>query len=118
MTPRATTVEVRPLTPGVSAIAIGGDVTSASEGELLGAYRRASAEGAMVIVLDFCHLDYMNSGGIGVLVTLLVRAQQQGQRLMAVGLDEHYRQILALTRLDEAIGIHATEDEALAAAGD
>jgi hypothetical protein len=32
---------------------------------------------------------------------------------MAVGLSEHYRQILALTCLDEAIGIHATEAEAL-----
>jgi anti-sigma B factor antagonist len=50
-------------------------------------------------------------------VTLLVRAQRHGQRLMAVGLSEHYRQILALTRLDEAIGIYATEAEALAAAG-
>ena len=58
----------------------------------------------------------MNSGGIGLLVTLLVRSQRQGQRLMAVGLSEHYRQILALTRLDEAIDIHAAEAEALAAA--
>ena len=60
----------------------------------------------------------MNSGGIGLLVTLLVRVQRKGQRLMAVGLNEHYRQILALTRLDESIAIHATEAEALSAAGD
>ena len=81
------------------------------------AYVRASADGAKVLVLDFSGLDYMNSGGIGLLVTLLVRVQRQGQKLMAVGLSEHYRQILALTRLDEAIGIHATSAEALAAAG-
>jgi anti-anti-sigma regulatory factor len=43
--------------------------------------------------------------------------QRQGQRLMAVALSEHYRQILALTRLDEAIAIHATAADALAAAG-
>ena len=36
---------------------------------------------------------------------------------MAFGLNDHYRQILALTRLDEAIGIHDTEAAALAAAG-
>ena len=117
MTTGMTTLEVRLLTAGVSEIAIGGDVTSASEGRLIDAHVRASANGARVIVLDFGHLDYMNSGGIGVLVTLLIRVQRQGQRLMAVGLSEHYRQILALTRLDEAIGIHATEAEALAAAG-
>jgi hypothetical protein len=36
---------------------------------------------------------------------------------MAVALSEHYRQILALTRLDEAIAIHPTAADALAAAG-
>ena len=52
----------------------------------------------------------MNSGGIGLLVTLLVRAQRGGVRLLATGLSEHYRQIFALTRLDEAIEIHDDED--------
>jgi len=111
------TVQVRRLTAGASEIAIGGDVTSACEGQLIDAYHRASADGARVIVLDFGRLGYMNSGGIGLLVTLVVRAQRQGQRLMAVGLNEHYRQILALTRLDESIGLYASEAEALAAAG-
>jgi anti-sigma B factor antagonist len=59
----------------------------------------------------------MNSGGIGLLVTLLVRVQRQGQRLRAIGLNDHYRQIFSLTRLDEAIGIYDTEAAALAAAG-
>jgi anti-sigma B factor antagonist len=35
---------------------------------------------------------------------------------MAIGLNDHYRQIFSLTRLDEAIGIHDTEAAALAAA--
>lgn len=113
----ATTVEVRPLAAGAAEIAISGDVTSASEGPLMDGYGRASADGATTIVLDFSRLDYMNSGGIGLLVTLLVRVQRQGQKLMAVGLSDHYREILALTRLDEAIGIYATAADAVAAAG-
>lgn len=117
MTMGTATIEVRRLTAEASVIAIGGDVTSACEGRLIEAHARTSAAGAKVIVLDFGHLEYMNSGGIGLLVTLLVRARGEGQRLMAVGLSDHYRQILSLTRLDEAIGIHATEAEALAAAG-
>jgi anti-sigma B factor antagonist len=52
------------------------------------------------------------------LVTLLVRANRQRQQLLAFGLNEHYRQIFELTRLDEAIGIYETEAEALAAAGE
>ena len=54
----------------------------------------------------------MNSGGIGLLVTLLVRANRAKQQLLAFGLTEHYRQIFELTRLDEAIGIYDTEAEA------
>jgi len=56
----------------------------------------------------------MNSSGIGLLVTLLIRAQRQKQKLLACGLSEHYRQIFQLTRLDEAIGIYGTESEAAA----
>lgn len=37
------------------------------------------------------------------------------QHLPAFGLSEHYRQILELTRLDEAIAIHGSEPDALAA---
>ncbi len=96
---------------------IGGDVTSASEDELMDGFARAADDGATTVVLDFAGMDYMNSGGIGLLVTLLVRAQRGGVRLLATGLSEHYRQILSLTRLDEAIEIHPDEAAALAAVG-
>ena len=56
----------------------------------------------------------MNSSGIGLLVTLLVRAQRQKQKLAAYGLSEHYRQIFDLTRLNEAIAIYDSEADALA----
>jgi len=95
-------------------IRVRGDVTAASEGPLMAAYSQAG-EKTRAIVLDFSGLDYMNSGGIGLLVTLLVRANRQKQKLMACGLNDHYRQIFELTRLDEAIGIHETEAAALAA---
>jgi anti-sigma B factor antagonist len=57
----------------------------------------------------------MNSSGIGLLVTLLIRVQRQKQRMLAYGLSDHYQQIFMLTRLDEAIGIFASEAAALAA---
>jgi anti-sigma B factor antagonist len=57
----------------------------------------------------------MNSGGIGLLVTTLIRAQRSGHALRAYGLTDHYREIFNLTRLDEAIGIY--DDEAAAIAG-
>ena len=41
-------------------------------------------------------------GGIGLLVTMLIRANRQEQTLSAFGLTEHYQQIFELTRLNEA----------------
>ena len=96
-------------------IRVRGDVTAVSEQPLMAAYTQAG-EKTRAIVLDFSGLDYMNSGGIGLLVTLLVRANRQKQKLLACGLNEHYKQIFELTRLDEAITIHDSEAAALAAA--
>lgn len=97
-------------------IDIKGDITSASEEPLMEAYGSATAEGAKRVVLNFEGLEYMNSGGIGLLVTLLVRANRQGQKLSAFGLSDHYKQIFQLTRLDDAISIHDNEQDALAGA--
>ena len=99
----------------VMTLRIAGDVTSVSEGELMAGYAQAVEDGAGAIILDFSGLEYMNSGGIGLLVTLLVRAQRGGVRLLASGLSDHYREILSLTRLDEAIEIHQDEEAAIAA---
>jgi anti-sigma B factor antagonist len=112
----ATTFEVRELSERARAIDIKGDITANSEEVLMDAYGRASDDGVKAIVLNFAGLEYMNSGGIGLLVTLLVRAQRQRQRVLAYGLSDHYRQIFELTRLDEAVGIHDSEAEALEAA--
>jgi anti-anti-sigma factor len=104
------------LSGSTAILRIQGDITSASEPDLTAAYARAIDGGATTVILDFSGLEYMNSGGIGLLVTLLVRAQRGGAHLMATGLSEHYRQIFALTRLDEAISIHDDEAAAMAAA--
>ena len=114
MTEATATFDVRRLGPA-SVVDIRGDVTSGSEDVLMSAYDAAGD--ARSIILNFSELSYMNSGGIGLLVTLLVRANRRSQRLLAFGLSDHYRQIFELTRLDEAVGIHDSEQDALAAAG-
>jgi anti-sigma B factor antagonist len=97
-----------------SILDVQGDITSASEQVLMDAYTQAG--NATSIILNFSGLEYMNSGGIGLLVTLLVRANRQKQKLLAFGLTDHYKEIFELTRLDEAIGIHDSEQEAVASA--
>ena len=115
MKQKAGTMDVRQVSGLVSVVDVRGDVTAESEGALNNAYSRASTPTTRAIILNFSGLDYMNSGGIGMLVMLLVRANRQRQRLLAYGLNQHYRQIFELTRLDEAIGIHDSEDAAVAA---
>jgi anti-sigma B factor antagonist len=113
MTEATATMGVRDL-GGATVVDIEGDVTAGSEDVLMRAYDDAGDTPA--IVLNFTGLTYMNSGGIGLLVTLLVRANRRSQRLLAFGLSDHYRQIFELTRLDEAVAIHDSQDAALAAA--
>jgi anti-sigma B factor antagonist len=69
-----------------------------------------------VIIVNFEGLEYMNSSGIGLLVTLLIRINREKQRLLTYGLSEHYRNIFQITRLDDAISIYDTEEEATQAA--
>lgn len=109
-------VALRKGDDSVSILDVKGEITAFAENALMDAYTEATYGNARVIVLNFNDLEYMNSSGIGLLVTLLIRANRQKQRLLTYGLSEHYRTIFELTRLNEAIGIYSTEDEALAAA--
>jgi len=102
---------------GVSVIDISGEVNAQAEDALSAAYAEASQGGVKAVVLNFSGMEYMNSSGIGLLVTLLIRAQRAKQKLLACGLNEHYQQIFALTRLNEAISIYGSEAEAVAAVG-
>lgn len=106
-------LNVRKETNGVAVIDILGEVTGFAETALTEAYNQACIEANRAVVLNFSGLEYMNSSGIGLLVTLLIRAQRMKQKLLACGLSEHYRQIFELTRLNEAISIYPGEKEAV-----
>ncbi len=107
-------IQVRAATPTTAIMDIQGEMTGFGENTLMDAYTQASQLGARTICLNFSDLGYMNSSGIGLLVTLLIRIQRQKQRLVAYGLTDHYQQIFELTRLNEAIGIYDSEAAAIA----
>jgi anti-anti-sigma factor len=109
-------MDARRLSPEASVIDIAGDLTGAAEDVLMQAYQEAVTPDTHRIILNFAGLEYMNSSGIGLLVTLLIRANRQKQRLLACGLNEHYTHIFELTRLTDAIGIYETPEQALATA--
>jgi anti-sigma B factor antagonist len=106
---------VRRISPNISVIDIQGEVSAFAEDVLMAAYTEAATTTTRYIILNFSGLEYMNSSGIGLLVTLLIRANRQKQKVLAYGLSDHYRQIFELTRLNEAISIYDSEAAALAA---
>jgi anti-sigma B factor antagonist len=107
-------MKVRKVSNTASIIDIKGEISAFAEDALMEAYSEASTPTTRKIILNFDGLEYMNSSGIGLLVTLLIRVNRQKQRLLAFGLSEHYKHIFELTRLNEAIGIYDSEVDALA----
>ncbi len=110
------TMDVRKSGINSCVLDIHGEINAAAEPALMNAYNQACEGNSKYILMNFSDLDYMNSSGIGLLVTLLIRVRRQNQRLMAFGLNDHYRQIFELTRLNEAIQIFENENQALLAA--
>ncbi len=105
---------VRQPSPQVSVIEVEGQVTAFVEDLLMKAYNQAAQDNPTVIIFDFNKMNFINSSGIGLLVTLLVRSRRNNQQLFAFGLNEHFEYVFELTRLNEAIRLYKTEKEALA----
>ena len=63
----------RRINDTTSIIDIKGEITAFAENVLMDAYSQASSAATRNIILNFAGLEYMNSSGIGLLVTLLIR---------------------------------------------
>ena len=109
-------MNVRKASDKTRIIDVEGELTAFAETVLMDAYNQASDGRVRAIILNFEDLEYMNSSGIGLLVTLLIRVNREKQRLLTYGLTEHYRNIFQITRLDDAIGIYDSEEAAVRAA--
>jgi anti-anti-sigma factor len=94
MTQANISTSVRKPDPNYSIIDIQGEVTGFAEDNLMDAFYQASnGKTTTTILLNFTDLEYMNSSGIGLLVTMLIRSQRQKQSLVAYGLSKHYQEI-------------------------
>ena len=103
---------------GMLIIDLHGVVNADAKHGLQAAYDRAESCGVSFIVLNFGHVEYMNSTGMAHIVHLLSEAQQAKRRVGVYGLSEHYRLIFRVTRLDEFMSIYVDEASALASIGE
>lgn len=59
--------------------------------------------------LDLSGLEYIDSSGLGFLVTLHERMDRQGQRLVLMHLRSHVARVFKITRLDQILDINSEE---------
>jgi anti-sigma B factor antagonist len=107
-------VGIRRASTFVIVLDIHGSLTSFTEKALQDAFNEAVHENIQTLIFNFTDMSYLNSLGIGMLVTLLVRARKEGRSLAGYGLSDHYKNIFELTRLDQMMPIYATEEIAIA----
>jgi anti-anti-sigma factor len=91
--------------PQTGRVVLSGRLDREGDAAMAGAYDRAIAEGANVVVLDFGAVDYINSTGIALVVRLLAEARRDRREVQATGLTEHYREIFRITRLADLMTI-------------
>ena len=97
----------------VSILAIAGDVTP-STGEIIEtAYRKAAAAGAVKFLLRFNGENYINSGGIAILIGITAESRAAGQVIRVTGLSEHFRKIFSMVGLTKYAQVFLSEEEAL-----
>lgn len=88
-----------------AAIALTGRIDREAGDALDRAYAIAHATTSPIIELDFDAVDYINSTGIALIVSVLARARAQKVTMRAAGLTPHYQHIFEITRLSDFIEI-------------
>ena len=90
-----------------------GDLRGDAREDLEAAYADAASREPQTVVLNLTGVEYIDSTGIALLVSLLARARRDGREVSAYGLSDHYREIFAITRLSEFIHVYDDEPGAL-----
>jgi anti-sigma B factor antagonist len=99
--------------PRVAIIDLHGEIDAFGEETLNAAYTEAEKRESDVILLNFSDVDYINSTGIALIVSLLARARKTKRKLLACGLSQHYVEIFQITRLVDFMSVFPDESSAL-----
>lgn len=116
MKPQPFTAQVRQQGSAVT-IDLKGEVNAFAESALSAAYKEAEGFDPSVIALNFNEVNYINSTGIALIVSILAQARKARRKLVVFGLSEHYVTIFQITRLSDFMAIYEDETGALAAGG-
>jgi anti-sigma B factor antagonist len=100
---------------GVLVVGVDGQLIVGNRQELKQKVLDALEGGGRKFVVDFAKTGYIDSSGLGVLVSLSKKIREQGGELRLAGLNEDLQTLFELTKLDTLFAITKTAEEALAA---
>lgn len=91
-----------------------GDLIGENNGpELVELANDVISNGTTYCMLDISDVRYINSSGIGVLITLLTKFRNKSGDLFLVNPSEHVNKLLIMTKLQAIFNIAASEEEVL-----
>jgi len=80
--------------------------------ELLALVDQSIQEGNGNCSIDIEEVRYINSSGIGALITVLTKLRNRGGDLVLINPSEHVQKLLIMTKLENIFNIAASENEA------
>lgn len=95
--------------PGSATIDLYGDLTAQAAEALTAAYTALESQNAGVIFLNFAGVDYLNSNGIALIISLLAQARQTCCTLMAYGLRPFHAELFQLAGLQKYMPIVSSD---------
>jgi anti-sigma B factor antagonist len=107
------TVERLAKVDGQGILCLHGPLTKENVLLFQSAFRRE--DGAETIVLDLSEVPFIDSSGLGSLVSAYVSRQKAGRRIALSGVNERVWRLFEITRTDSLFLIFPTVDDALAA---
>jgi anti-sigma B factor antagonist len=90
-----------------------GPLTAANAAVFQNAMRRE--EPAETVILDFTEVPYIDSSGLGTLLTAYVTRQKSGRRMVLSGINPRVQKLFDVTRTGALFLIFSTPEEAIAA---
>ncbi len=106
---------VRKHTGGVLVIEVDGQLIVGNRQELKQRVLDALEAGDRRFLIDFTKTGYIDSSGLGVLVSLSKKIRDEGGDLRLAGLNEDLKTLFELTKLDTLFAITDSPEQALAA---
>ena len=99
---------------GVVVVQVEGQLIVGNRHELKDLVQAALERGERRLLVDFSRTGYIDSSGLGALVSISKRIRETGGELRLSGLNDDLRSLFELTKLDTLFTIAETPQQALA----